>query len=390
MRSSRSRRSSRRTTASIDLDAAVGGGERLVELGQRRHPEVRRAGGGAEGGQVDAVRRAEEPVVAVGVLRRALLEHGEDRAAVVVDDHDRQVGPRLVGAEDEPVAVVEEGDVAEQRQAAVGRCGRGRRRSRWRRRRRCRTGRGWRPPCGGRRRGSAAPSGRGRGSGWRRRRRAGPRAERPRDRAGDVVRREVGLGGEQRVEVAARPARRRRASGRASRWCRASEASTRSKVPATGNGRRGPGRWARRAQTSTSSRASSRETGRESVGWPKHDDPLDLVGQRASRAGAGRCGSRGCRCASRSRARPAAATAPARPGRAPAVRRRRRPPRPSAARPGSSYARGRAPRTAPSASGSGGRRRPHRSVRHQRLVELDVEMERSSVTIVSSTDAAET
>ena len=48
--------------------------------------------------EVDAVRRAEQPVVAVGVRRRALLEHREDRAAVVVDDHDRQVGPGLVGA----------------------------------------------------------------------------------------------------------------------------------------------------------------------------------------------------------------------------------------------------------------------------------------------------
>ena len=52
------------------------------------------------------------------VLGRALLEHREDRAAVVVDDHDRQVGPRLVGTEDQPVAVVQERHVAHQREVA--------------------------------------------------------------------------------------------------------------------------------------------------------------------------------------------------------------------------------------------------------------------------------
>ena len=144
--------------------------------------------------------------------RVALLEHREDRAAVVVDDHDRQVGPRLVGAEDQAVGVVQERHVAHQREAAGAvRRGRGRRRSRSRPCRRCRTGRGWRSPCGGRRRRTRAPSGRGRGSGWRRRRPAARRAAAPRLTAPATscgVR--PALGGEQRVEPAAPPARSRR------------------------------------------------------------------------------------------------------------------------------------------------------------------------------------
>ena len=172
MRSSRSRRLSRRTTASTTSIPPLGLASACSSSGRRGDPEVRRAGGGAEARQVDAVRRAEQPVVAVGVLRRALLEHREDRAAVVVDDHDGEVGLGLAGPAHQAVAVVEERHVAEQGEAAVGRAGRGRRRPRSTRRRRCRTGRGWRSPCGGRRPGSAAPSGRGRGSGWRHRRRA--------------------------------------------------------------------------------------------------------------------------------------------------------------------------------------------------------------------------
>ena len=76
-------------------------------------PPVRRTGGRAEAGQVDAVRRAEELLVRVGVLRRPLLEGREDRAAVVVGHHDRQVGPRLVGAEHQRGGVVQEGHVAD-------------------------------------------------------------------------------------------------------------------------------------------------------------------------------------------------------------------------------------------------------------------------------------
>ncbi len=62
-----------------------------------------------------AVRGGEEPLEAVDVRGGALLEHREDRPAVVVDDHDRQVRLRLVGAEDQAVGVVQEGHVAHQR-----------------------------------------------------------------------------------------------------------------------------------------------------------------------------------------------------------------------------------------------------------------------------------
>src|SRR5690606_1099554 len=93
------------------LDPPVGGGERLRELGEGVDLPVRGPGGGAQRGEVDAVRGAEDAVEAVGEGRVALLEHGEDGAAVVVDDHDGEVGARLVGAEHEPARVVEEGDV---------------------------------------------------------------------------------------------------------------------------------------------------------------------------------------------------------------------------------------------------------------------------------------
>ncbi len=51
----------------------------------------------------------------------ALLERREDRPAVVVGHHDREVGARLVGSDHQAVAVVQEGDVAEQRECPRGR-----------------------------------------------------------------------------------------------------------------------------------------------------------------------------------------------------------------------------------------------------------------------------
>ena len=53
-----------------DLDAAVGAGQRVVELGHGVDPPVGGAGGLAERGEVDVVRGAEEPLVGVRVLRR--------------------------------------------------------------------------------------------------------------------------------------------------------------------------------------------------------------------------------------------------------------------------------------------------------------------------------
>ena len=159
---------------------------------------------GAEARDVDAVRGAEERVVAVGELRSSLLEHGEDRAAVVVD-HRRRSG-RVAASRGPSTAPSCRAGTSRRPSARAPWCcavGRARRRSRWRRCRRCRRGRGSRSPCGGRRPGSAPPSGRGRGSGWTRRRRGGRRRERSADGAGDLVRREVGLRPQQRVQLAA-------------------------------------------------------------------------------------------------------------------------------------------------------------------------------------------
>ena len=72
----------------------------------------------AEGLEVDAVGGAEDPFERRGVGVGALLQGGEDRAAVVVDDDQGQVGTGLVRADDQAVGVVEEGHVAEQGQGA--------------------------------------------------------------------------------------------------------------------------------------------------------------------------------------------------------------------------------------------------------------------------------
>ena len=150
IRSSRARRSRPADDGLDDLDAAVGVGQRVLELGEVVDPPVRRAGRRAERREVDAVRGAEEPLERVRVLGCALLEHREDRAAVVVDDHDRQVRARLVGPEHQPVAVVQERHVAHQREVARCRAaGRAPHRSPSTPCRRCRTGRGWRSPCAG-------------------------------------------------------------------------------------------------------------------------------------------------------------------------------------------------------------------------------------------------
>ena len=98
------RRSSRRTTASTTsmppaaLRPARSPASQVVDPPVRRPVAPRRAGRGRRRG---ACRRAARttPACAVG----ALLERGEDAAAVVVDHHDGQVGARLVGADDEAV-----------------------------------------------------------------------------------------------------------------------------------------------------------------------------------------------------------------------------------------------------------------------------------------------
>ena len=86
--------------------------------------DVRRAGRGAQRREVDAVRRAEDPLEDRRVLRRALLELGEQPAAVVVHHDDREVGPRLVRADHQAGAVVQEGQVAHQRVRRSAACAR--------------------------------------------------------------------------------------------------------------------------------------------------------------------------------------------------------------------------------------------------------------------------
>src|SRR5699024_7687644 len=78
------------------------------------------------GGQVGAVRSAEEPLGGGGRPgggrpgRLAVLQGREDAAPVVVDDHDGQVGDRLRGPDEQPVGVVQEGQVAHERDGAPG------------------------------------------------------------------------------------------------------------------------------------------------------------------------------------------------------------------------------------------------------------------------------
>ena len=126
--------------------------------------------------------------------------------------------------------------------------------------------------------------------------------------------------------------------------------------------------------TSTSSRDSSRVTGRDRVGCPATTTRSTCASEVAVRAAAGSSGARWRRCARRWWARRAAASRPPRRAPGPPGRRRRRRPRRCAGR-------GRA-RSCARADGASGRahRRPdagaHRSGGHQRLVELDVEVQR--------------
>ena len=240
IRASSSRRLSRRTTTSTTSMPPLGLASACSSSGRRADPPVRGPGRGAEGGEVDAVGRAEEPLEAVGVRRVALLEHREDRAAVVVDDHDRQVGHGLAGPDDQAVGVVQERHVAHQRERPRAvRAGRARRRSRSRSvpsmpgqaavgdhlaARADLVARHHQVEVADRagRADDQQPAGR----------------ERPADRAGHLVRREVGLGGEQRVELARRRWRRRRATPRARPGRRrSSTCGTTASRSSTGNGR---------------------------------------------------------------------------------------------------------------------------------------------------------
>ena len=268
IRASRARRLSRRTTASTTSMPPLGEASACSSSGRL---VTRRCGV-----RVAAHRLARSTSCGVpkrvlerlGVLVGPLLQHAEDRAAVVVDDHDREVGPLLAGAEDQAGRVVQEGHVAHQGQRAGA----------------ARTAQGGadRGGDGAVDAGEAAvgddlaPVAHGvardhqvqvadRAGGADVEQPAG--RQRPADRPGHLVRREVGLGGQQRGRAGGPPTGRPRATPPARPGRRA--------PPRTGRppGRPGTGaptrsRAARSDTTSTSSRPSSRVTGRDSVGWP--------------------------------------------------------------------------------------------------------------------------
>ena len=74
----------------------------------------------AERLQVDSVRSAEHPLERPRVGIRALLEGGEDRTAVVVDDDEGEVRSRLTGSDDQAVGVVEKRHVPHKSERARG------------------------------------------------------------------------------------------------------------------------------------------------------------------------------------------------------------------------------------------------------------------------------
>jgi hypothetical protein len=91
------------------------GPQGVRERGGRVRPAVRGAGGGAQRGEIRAVRRREHPLERGRVVGATLLQQAEDAAAVVVHHDDRQVGPGLVRADHEARRVVEEREVPHQR-----------------------------------------------------------------------------------------------------------------------------------------------------------------------------------------------------------------------------------------------------------------------------------
>ena len=219
----------------------------------------------AERGEVDVVRGAEEPLVGVRVVLGALLEGGEDRAAVVVGDHDREVRARLVRPDHQPGGVVQERHVAHQREVATLGLPRERGTDRGRDGA-VDTGqaavgddlaaaadvvrRGHQVEVADRVRGADDEVAAGR--------------QRAADRAGDVVRREAGRVDE-RVELARHRSRRPPARPRARRGRRCRPRPGR----VTGVTAYGLVHVGSASSTSMPSRDSSRCTGRDSVGWPK-------------------------------------------------------------------------------------------------------------------------
>ncbi|UUZ60750.1 hypothetical protein [Nocardioides sp. B-3] len=326
---------SRRTTTSTTSMPPLGDASACSSAPERVDAEVRCLRGGAQAPDVDAVRRAEERVVAVGELRRTLLEHGEDRAAVVVGHDDGEVWPRLARAEDEPGHVVQERHVAHQRErpgAAVapergadgagdGAVDAGE----------TAVGDHLATPADAVARHHQVEVADGAGGADEEQPAVG---QGPGHRTRDFVRRQVGLVPEQRVELSADVTVRRRpgVEPRSVGLLGGRGAGDRVVDPEGPLAPQPVGLDVPDLDVVTREQAADRP--RE--GRVPGDDDAPRSGRRdRCRAGAGRSAPRGCQCASRSSARRTAATARARRAPGPTDRRRPRRPRRCADRAGS-------------------------------------------------------
>ena len=277
------------------------------------HARVRHPGRGAQRGEVDRVRGAEDALERGGVLRRALLQQAEDAAAAVVEHDDREVGARLVRADDQAGGVVQQREVAEQRVARARR-GPARRRPRWTPCRRCRRRPGWPARSGraavprpARRRGpgstSRAPAARPPGSAA-----TSARARRRPAGRGRVVERRVQRGRRRAVRGAPAVASTA-AAGRSG----GSGADGADRAGDVGPRRRRPGRRARTPRRRGS--ASSRCTGGAASGGRRRPPGPAAAVRRGARAATARCA--------------APPATPPRPARRSPARGQRRAPRPA-------------------------------------------------------------
>ena len=98
-----------------DPDAVVRLGDRVRQIRAGRHHLVPDAVRPAQCPQIGCGRGAEDALEVGGPLGRPGFEGREDAAAVIVDDDEREVGHLLPRPDEQPVGVVEEGQVAHQR-----------------------------------------------------------------------------------------------------------------------------------------------------------------------------------------------------------------------------------------------------------------------------------
>ncbi len=114
MRSRRGRTAARSVSSSTTRRPDGGSPGRRPPRRAGAGAHVRDAVGGAEGGDVDAVGRGDDPLERGPGHDRGVLQRLEDAPAVVVDEHDGQIGPRLPRHRQERVDVVQEGEVADE------------------------------------------------------------------------------------------------------------------------------------------------------------------------------------------------------------------------------------------------------------------------------------